>query len=144
VQFEYSLWRREAEAELLPTLRELGIALVGWSPLGSGFLTGTVTSLSKNDFRQYNPRFAGQNLASNRDRLRPFMAVAKELGVTPAQLALAWQLHQGQEIFPIPGSRRADRVEENARAADIRLTSELLKRINELARPGLAEGATLV
>jgi aryl-alcohol dehydrogenase-like predicted oxidoreductase len=144
VQFEYSLWRREAEAELLPTLRELGIALVGWSPLGSGFLTGTVTSLDKGDFRQNNPRFAGENLEANRDRFRPFMMVAKEVGVTPAQLALAWLLHQGQDVFPIPGTRRAERVDENARAADIHLTPELLGRINELARPGLAAGATLV
>ena len=144
VQFEYSLWRREAEAELLPTLRELGIALVGWSPLGSGFLTGTVSSLSKDDFRQHNPRFAGANLASNRDRFMPFMAIAKEVGVTPAQLALAWLLHQGQDIFPIPGTRRAERIDENAKAADIRLTPELLERISELARPGLADGATLV
>lgn len=132
------------EAELLPTLQELGIALVGWSPLGSGFLTGTVASLGKNDFRQHNPRFAGENLATNTDRFMPFMAVAKELGVTPAQLALAWLLHQGQDIFPIPGSRRAERVEENAKAADIRLTPDLLKRLNELAPAGLAEGATLV
>jgi aryl-alcohol dehydrogenase-like predicted oxidoreductase len=144
VQFEYSLWRREAETELLPTLRELGIALVGWSPLGSGFLTGTVASLNQGDFRQHNPRFAGENLASNRDRFMPFMAIARELGVTPAQLALAWLLHQGQDIFPIPGTRRAERIDENARAADIHLTPELLKRIDELARPGLAEGATLV
>jgi aryl-alcohol dehydrogenase-like predicted oxidoreductase len=144
VQFEYSLWRREAEAELLPTLRELGIALVGWSPLGSGFLSGTVTSVNNGDFRQHNPRFAGENLASNRDRFTPFMMVAQELGVTPAQLALAWLLHQGQDIFPNPGTRRPERVEENAKAADIHLAPELLKRINELARPGLAEGATLV
>jgi aryl-alcohol dehydrogenase-like predicted oxidoreductase len=142
VQFEYSLWRREAEAELLPTLRQLGIALVGWSPLGSGFLTGT--SLNKDDFRHNNPRFAGESLASNRDRFMPFMAVARELRITPAQLALAWLLHQGQDIVPIPGTRRAERVEENAKAADIRLTPELLKRISQLARPGLAEGATLV
>lgn len=144
VQFEYSLWRREAEAELLPTLRELGIALVGWSPLGSGFLTGTVASLDKNDFRQNNPRYTGANLSINRDRFAPFMAVARELNVTPAQLALAWLLHQGQDIFPIPGTRRADRVEENARSADIRLTPELLERIDVLARPGIAEGATLL
>ena len=138
------MWRREAEAELLPTLRELGIALVGWSPLGSGFLTGTVASLDKNDFRQNNPRYTGANLSINRDRFAPFMAVARELNVTPAQLALAWLLHQGQDIFPIPGTRRADRVEENARSADIRLTPELLERIDVLARPGIAEGATLL
>jgi aryl-alcohol dehydrogenase-like predicted oxidoreductase len=144
VQFEYSLWRREAEADLLPTLRELGIALVGWSPLGSGFLGGTVTSLSKDDYRRNNPRFAGASLASNRDHFAPVMTVARELGVTPAQLALAWLLHQGQDVFPIPGTRRPERVEENAKAADVHLTPELLARINELARPGLAEGATLV
>lgn len=144
VQFEYSLWRREAETELLPTLRELGIALVGWSPLGSGFLTGTVTRLDKDDFRRNNPRYVGENLILNRDRFKPFIAVASEIGVTPAQLALAWLLHQGHDVFPIPGTRHAERVEENAKAADLRLTPELLNRINELARPGLAEGATLV
>jgi aryl-alcohol dehydrogenase-like predicted oxidoreductase len=144
VQFEYSLWRREAEVDLLPTLRELGIALVCWAPLGSGFLSGTVSSLSKDDFRHNNPRFAGENLHMNRHRFLPLLKLAEELGVTPAQLALAWLLHQGQDIFPIPGTRRVDRVVENAKAADIQLTSDLLKRINELARPGLAEGATLV
>jgi aryl-alcohol dehydrogenase-like predicted oxidoreductase len=144
VQFEYSLWRREAEAELLPTLRELGIALVGWSPLGSGFLTGTVKTLDTSDFRQNNPRLAGENIDLNRERFRPFMMLAQQVGVTPAQLALAWLLHQGEDIFPIPGTRRADRVEENARAAEIRLAPALLQRISELARPGLAEGATLL
>jgi aryl-alcohol dehydrogenase-like predicted oxidoreductase len=144
VQYEYSLWRREAETTLLPTLRELGIALVGWSPLGSGFLTGTVEDLDKNDFRRNNPRFAGENLAKNRDRFAPFMHIAKALNVTPAQLALAWLLHQGKDIFPIPGTRRPERIDENAKAADIYLDGETLKRINELARPGLAEGATLV
>jgi aryl-alcohol dehydrogenase-like predicted oxidoreductase len=144
VQFEYSLWRREAEVDLLPTLRELGIALVCWAPLGSGFLSGTVSNLSKGDFRQNNPRFAGKNFHVNRDRFLPLFKLAKELGVTPAQLALAWLLHQGQDIFPIPGTRSADRVDENAKAADIQLTADFLKRIHELARPGLAEGATLV
>jgi aryl-alcohol dehydrogenase-like predicted oxidoreductase len=144
VQYEYSLWRREAETTLLPTLRELGIALVGWSPLGSGFLTGTVGSLNKNDFRRNNPRFAGENLAKNRSRFSPFMRIAKELKATPAQLALAWLLHQGKDIFPIPGTRRPERIDENAKAADIHLDGETLKRINELAQPGSAEGATLV
>lgn len=144
VQYEYSLWRREAETALLPTLRELGIALVAWSPLGSGFLTGTVSSLDKNDFRQNNPRYAGDNLARNRDRFAPFMAIAKELGVTPAQLALAWLLHQGPDIIPIPGTRRAQRVDENADAAAIKLSSTTLQRIDQLAPPGSAVGATLV
>lgn len=144
VQYEYSLWRREAETALLPTLRELGIALVGWSPLGSGFLTGTVGGLDANDFRQHNPRFAGENLARNRDRFAPFVQIAQELNVTPAQLALAWLLHQGDDVFPIPGTRRPERIDENAKAADIRLSDAVLKRIDEIARPGLAEGATLV
>ncbi len=144
VQYEYSLWRREAETALLPTLRELGIALVGWSPLGSGFLTGTVGELDKSDFRQNNPRYAGKNLAKNRDRFAPLMHIAKELGVTPAPQALAWLLHQGKDIFPIPGTRRPERIDENAKAADIHLDGEMLKRIDEFARPGLAEGATLI
>ncbi len=144
VQYEYSLWRREVETALLPTLRELGIALVAWSPLGSGFLTGTISSLDKNDFRQNNPRFAGENLATNRDRFATFMDIAKELNVTSAQLALAWLLHQGQDIVPIPGTRRQERVNENSEASAIKLNSATLQRINELARPGLAKGATLV
>jgi aryl-alcohol dehydrogenase-like predicted oxidoreductase len=144
VQYEYSLWRREVETSLLPTLRELGIALVCWSPLGSGFLTGTVGALDKNDFRRNNPRFSGENLAMNRDRFAPLLQMAKALDVTPAQLALAWLLHQGRDIFPIPGTRRIERIDENAEAADIRLDDEMLKRIDELARPGLAQGATLL
>jgi aryl-alcohol dehydrogenase-like predicted oxidoreductase len=144
VQYEYSLWRREAEAVLLPTLRELDIALVAWSPLGSGFLTGTVGRLDEHDFRQHNPRFAGDNLATNRERYAPFVDLAKALGITPAQLALAWLLHQGQDIFPIPGTRRPERVSENAEASAIPLNDSTLQRIHELARPGLARGATLL
>jgi aryl-alcohol dehydrogenase-like predicted oxidoreductase len=144
VQFEYSLWRREAETDLLPTLRDLGIALVGWSPLGSGFLTGAVAGLDANDFRNNDPRYAADNIARNRDRFAPFGAVAGELGVTPAQLALACLLHQGHDVFPIPGTRRIERVDENAGAADIRLEPEVLKRIDDLAPPGLADGETLV
>lgn len=144
VQYEYSLWRREAETALLPTLRELGIALVAWSPLGSGFLTGTVRGLDQNDFRKHNPRFAGENLDRNRDRFAPFVNIAEEFNVTPAQLALAWLLHKGDDIFPIPGTRRAERIGENAKAADIDLDRETLDRIDQIARPGLAEGATLL
>lgn len=143
VQYEYSLWRREAEAELLPTLRELGIALVGWSPLGSGFLGGDV-EIGANDRRRANPRYTPENLAANRDRFAPFMAIAAELNVTPAQLALAWLLHQGDDIFPIPGTRKATRVAENASAATVQLEPALLQRIDELAKPGLAVGASLL
>jgi aryl-alcohol dehydrogenase-like predicted oxidoreductase len=144
VQYEYSLWRREAEQELLPTLRELGIALVAWSPLGSGFLTGTIDKLDQGDFRQNNPRYSGENLATNRDRFAPFMRIAQELHVTPAQLALAWLLHQGQDVFPIPGTRRVQRVEENAKAVRLQLNAEVLQRIAALAPIHTAVGNTLV
>jgi len=144
VQYEYSLWRREAQTELLPTLRELGIALVAWSPLGAGFLTGTVDTLGPADFRQYNPRFAGPNLATNTERYAPVMQMARELSVTPAQLALAWLLHQGQDVIPIPGTRKPQRIDENAQASTIRLDAQQLRRIDALAPPGLAEGKTLV
>ena len=144
VQYEYSLWRREAESDLLPTLRELGIALVGWSPLGSGFLTGTVDKLSDNDFRQNNPRYTGENLKSNLDRFSPLMDLSKELNISPAQLALAWLLHQRQDVFPIPGTRKLQRIDENAEALKVKLDASVLQRINEIAKPGLAEGATLV
>jgi aryl-alcohol dehydrogenase-like predicted oxidoreductase len=144
VQYEYSLWRREAETELLPTLRELGISLVAWSPLGAGFLTGTVSTLDPADFRQYNPRFAGPNLATNAERFAAFMQMARALAVTPAQLALAWLLHQGVDVFPIPGTRKQERIDENASATTIRLDAQQLHQINTLARPGLAEGRTLV
>ena len=144
VQFEYSLWRRELETELLPTLRELGIALVGWSPLGSGFLTGGIEQLDENDFRQNMPRFAGENLATNRTRFDPLMEIASELEITPAQLALAWLLHQGEDIFPIPGTRKPARIDENADALKVKLDTATLDRIDEIARPGLALGATLL
>jgi aryl-alcohol dehydrogenase-like predicted oxidoreductase len=144
VQFEYSLWRREAETTLLPTLRELGVALVAWSPLGAGFLTGTVNALDKSDFRQNNPRFAGENLARNSDRFAPLVQIANELSISPAQLALAWLLHQGEDVVAIPGTRKSARIDENAKAASIRLDADQLRRIDVLARPGLAEGATLV
>lgn len=144
VQFEYSLWRREAERELLPTLRELGIALVAWAPLGSGFLTGTVAGLDKNDFRQNDPRVTGKNLAINRDRFSPLHDIAQVLGLTTAQLALAWLLHQGEDIFPIPGTRRPERIVENARAAAFWLDPVILDRINSIAALGTAEGNTLL
>lgn len=143
VQYEYSLWRREAETELLPTLRELGITLVAWCPLGSGFLTGTVGELHPRDFRQRNPRFADGNLETNRERFAPLLALAGEFAITPAQLSLAWLLHQ-EGVVPIPGTRRPERLLENAAAAEIELDAATLARIDELTGPGLAEGATLV
>jgi aryl-alcohol dehydrogenase-like predicted oxidoreductase len=144
VQYEYSLWRREIETYLLPTLKELGIALVPWSPLGGGFLTGTVTHLDKDDFRRHNPKYSETNLAANRDRFAPLLDLAKQIGVTPAQLALAWLLHRGEDIVPIPGTRKPERIEENAGAADLTLDSDTLARIDRLAPVGLAEGSTLL
>ena len=144
VQFEYSLWRREVETELLPTLRELGIALVPWSPLGSGFLTGTVNNLAADDFRNNNPRYQDQNFATNKERFAPLLSIAEELGITPAQLSLAWLLHQGDDIIPIPGTRKKERVTENLQAAAVSLSSEMVTKIATIAAPGLAEGATLL
>jgi len=144
VQYEYSLWRREAETQLLPTLRELGIALVPWSPLGSGFLTGSVETLASDDFRNNNPRYQGENFAVNKERFAPLMQLAEELEITPAQLALAWLLHQGEDIVPIPGTRKQSRVTENAAAAEMILISDTIRQISALAAPGLAEGQTLV
>ena len=128
VQYEYSLWRREAETELLPTLRELGIALVPWSPLGSGFLTGKVNDLAADDFRQNNPRYQGENLSVNKNRFAPLIKLAEDLGITPAQLALAWLVHQGEDIIPIPGTRKKERIEENAKAADVSLSSRYCRQ----------------
>lgn len=144
VQYEYSLWRREVETEIMPTLRELGIALVPWSPLGGGFLTGTVNDLAADDFRNNNPRYQGDNLQTNRQRFEPLMKLADEIGVTPAQLSLAWILHQGNDIIPIPGTRKPERVTENANAAEIELSPEVVKKISDLAAPGTAVGATLL
>jgi aryl-alcohol dehydrogenase-like predicted oxidoreductase len=144
VQYEYSLWRRELEASLLPALRELGIGLVPWAPLGSGFLGGKVQELSKDDWRNKNPRYVGDNLKANTDRYAPLLSLAKELGITPAQLALAWLLHQGNDVVPIPGSRKKERVSENAAAVSVRLSADVLKRIEQIAPPGAAKGATLI
>jgi len=144
VQYEYSLWRREAEHDRLPKLRELGIALVAWSPLGAGFLAGPPQALDENDFRNAMPRFSGDNLAENRDRFQPLIDLAGEIGVTPAQMALAWLLAQGDDIVPIPGTRRPERIDENAAAAEIDLSAGYIERINWLAKPGLAAGGTLL
>lgn len=143
VQNEYSLWRREAEVELLPTLRELGVGFVPWAPLGSGFLAGT-TSVSADDFRANNPRFTGDNRQQNEDRFAPLHGVARELGVSSAQLALAWVLAQGDNIVPIPGTRKAERIAENFAAATIQLSPEMLMRMDAIAPRGAAIGRTLV
>ena len=125
LQSEYSLWTRDPEAEVLPTLRELGIGFVPYSPLGRGFLTGQLRSLdqlSDTDFRATNPRFAGDNLAENLRIVDEVEAVAAEAGATPAQVALAWLLAQGDDIAPIPGTKHVSRLEENAAADAVVLT----------------------
>ncbi|MEO3928403.1 aldo/keto reductase [Micromonosporaceae bacterium B7E4] len=135
VQSEYSLWTRDPEADVLPVLRELGIGLVGYSPLGHGFLTGNIRSLDgldADDWRRTNPRFTGGNLERNLRVVDEVRAVATEAGATPAQVALAWLLTQGDDINPIPGTRRVERLEENLAADGIRLTPDQVGRLNNL------------
>jgi aryl-alcohol dehydrogenase-like predicted oxidoreductase len=132
VQSEYSLWTRDPEAEVLPTLRELGIGLVPYSPLGRGFLTGAVKGLDgldATDFRRTQPRFAGEALARNLGLVETLQGVAAQKGVTAAQLALAWLLAQGPDIVPIPGTTKASRLDENLGAIDVTLSAEDLAAI---------------
>jgi aryl-alcohol dehydrogenase-like predicted oxidoreductase len=144
VQVEYSLWTRGVERELLPTARELGVGIVAWGPLGNGFLAQPVTALDEGDFRHNSQRFRGETLMRNVDRFAPFRELAAELGVTAAQLALAWLLHQGDDIVPIPGTRNPEHLESNVAAARIELDAPALAQIDEAAPPGLAEGAALI
>jgi aryl-alcohol dehydrogenase-like predicted oxidoreductase len=130
-----SLWTRDPEAELLPLLRELGIGFVPYSPLGHGFLTGTIRSpedLADDDWRKNSPRFTEGNFEKNLRIVDEVEAVASELDATPAQVALAWLLAQGDDIAPIPGTKRASRVEENAAADGIDLSAEQIERLNNL------------
>ncbi|MFJ4641999.1 aldo/keto reductase [Streptomyces bobili] len=138
LQTEYSLWTRDVEAELLPLLRELGIGLVPYSPLGHGFLTGTFRStddIADDDWRKTNPRFTGENLRLNLRIVDEVQAIATEAGATTAQIALAWLLAQGDDIAPIPGTKRAARVEENTAADGIELSTGQLERLNNLTPP---------
>ena len=135
LQTEYSLWTRDPEAQLLPLLRELGIGFVPYSPLGHGFLTGTIRSpqdLADDDWRKTNPRFIEGNFEKNLRIVDEVQAVATELDATPAQVALAWLLAQGEDIAPIPGTKRVPRVEENTAADGIELTAEQIGRLNDL------------
>jgi aryl-alcohol dehydrogenase-like predicted oxidoreductase len=135
LQTEYSLWTRDPEAELLPLLRELGIGFVPYSPLGHGFLTGTIRSpeeLDDDDWRKTNPRFTEGNFEKNLRIVDEVEAVASELDASPAQVALAWLLAQGDDIAPIPGTKRVSRVEENTAADGIELSAEQIRRLNDL------------
>jgi aryl-alcohol dehydrogenase-like predicted oxidoreductase len=144
LQSEYSLWTRGLEATILPTIRELGIGLVPYSPLGRGFLTGALTSdagLAKDDFRRGLPRFQGEALTKNLSLVEALTQIAGEKGITPAQLALAWILHQGSDIAPIPGTTKISRLEENVGAVDVALSAEDLSRIAAAVPETAIEGA---
>jgi aryl-alcohol dehydrogenase-like predicted oxidoreductase len=133
VQTEFSLWTRFAETDVIPTCRELGVGFVPYSPLGRGFLSGRFTSpeeLDEGDFRRHGPRFTGENLEANRARAAKVGEIAEDKGITPAQLAIAWVLAQGDDLVPIPGTKRRSYLEENAAAADVELTADDLERIN--------------
>ena len=138
VQTEYSLWTRDPEAEVLPLVRELGIGYVAYSPLGRGFLTGQIRSMSQlgaDDFRANNPRFAKGNFEQNLRIVDAVEAVAKEVGATPAQVALAWLLAQGEDIVPIPGTKRVSRLEENTAAVEVTLSADQLARLGTVQPP---------
>jgi aryl-alcohol dehydrogenase-like predicted oxidoreductase len=138
VQTEYSLWSREPEAEILPTCRELGIGFVPYSPLGRGFLSGRFQrpeDLDENDWRRSVPRFSSENTEANQQLAEKVKQIAEEKGITPAQLALAWVLAQGEDVVPIPGTKRRKYLEENAAAVEVQLSSDDLARIDaELPR----------
>ncbi|GGM14239.1 aldo/keto reductase [Dactylosporangium sucinum] len=135
-QYEYSLWSREPDQQILPLLRELGIGLVAYSPLGRGFLTGEITSpdqFAPDDFRRGNPRFQGENFTRNLDLVAEVRSLAEDRGVTPAQLALAWVLAQGADVVPIPGTKRRTYLEQNVAALDVALTPDDLAALEKLA-----------
>ena len=143
LQTEYSLWTRDPEDAVLPTVRELGIGFVAYSPLGRGFLSGAIASpddLAEGDFRRNNPRFQGANFDKNLELVERVREIAAERDVTPGQLALAWLLHQSEDIVPIPGTKRRAYLEENAAADDIELSEDELARIDEAAPAGVAAG----
>jgi aryl-alcohol dehydrogenase-like predicted oxidoreductase len=143
LQTEYSLWSREPEDEILPTVRELGIGFVAYSPLGRGFLAGrfrALEDLDEDDFRRYSPRFQRDNFEHNLQLLAGVEELASENGVTPAQLALAWVIAQGEDIVPIPGTKRLRYLEENVAAAEIELSEQELRRIAAAAPQGAAAG----
>ncbi len=143
LQTEFSLWSRDPEAELLDTCRELGITFVAYSPLGRGFLTGAIKSpddFAPDDFRRNNPRFQGENFQKNLDLVEAVRKMAEGKGVTPAQLALAWLLHQGEHVVTIPGTRKTSRFDENQAANDVVLTADDLAFLDENLPVGAAAG----
>jgi aryl-alcohol dehydrogenase-like predicted oxidoreductase len=143
LQTEYSLWTRDPEDQILPTIRELGIGYVAYSPLGRGFLSGRFQSpddFEEGDFRKHHPRFQGDNFQKNLELVERVKEIADEKGVTPGQLALAWVLAQGEDIVPIPGTTKVKNLEENVAAAEIELSDDELARLDEAAPKGVAAG----
>lgn len=143
LQSEYSLWERTVEPDILPVCRELGIGFVPYSPLGRGFLTGQVKraeDYEEGDYRRHDPRYQGENFDANMRAVATVAAVAERHGATPAQVALAWLLHQGDDIVPIPGTKRRDRLEENAGAASLRLSAADLAELDAAAPVGATAG----
>lgn len=143
LQTEYSLWSRDPEDDVLPTVRELGIGFVAYSPLGRGFLTGRYRrfeDFEPNDYRRTNPRFQGENFQKNLQLVEKVKELARQKGVTPSQLALAWVLARGKDIVPIPGTKHVKYLEENVAAANISLSPSELKQIDEIAPKGVAAG----
>ncbi|HRR26851.1 MAG TPA: aldo/keto reductase [Acidobacteriota bacterium] len=143
LQTEYSLWSRDVEDEVLPTVRELGIGFVAYSPLGRGFLTGKIKrieDLPEDDYRRHSPRFQGENFQRNLDLVAAVERMAARKGCTPAQLALAWVLAQGEDVVPIPGTKRRERLEENVKALEVRLSREDLEYLDRVLPPGAAAG----
>jgi aryl-alcohol dehydrogenase-like predicted oxidoreductase len=143
LQTEYSLWSRDPEDEVLPTVRELGIGFVAYSPFGRGFLSGRIRSvddLDPDDFRHDHPRFRGENFERNLELVARVDETAEEKGITSAQLALAWVLYQGDDIVPIPGTKHVRYLEENVAAVDVELTADDLARIEEAFPKGATAG----
>ncbi len=143
LQTEYSLWTRDPEDDVIPTTRELGIAFVAYSPLGRGFLTGQIKKfddLAADDYRRFSPRFQGENFQKNLDLVARVEFIAKEKKCTPGQLALAWLLAQGNDIIPIPGTKRRKYLEENVAALNANLSADDLRRLEEVAPKGAARG----
>lgn len=143
LQTEYSLWTRDAEAEVLPLCRELGIGFVAYSPLGRGFLSGTIpsrASLVENDRRRAHPRYSDENIAKNTGLVESLREVARDVGASPAQVAIAWLLSRGEDIVPIPGTKKVGWLEENIAATDLVLPEEALARLEAVFAPGVTAG----